>query len=927
MDPLAMTATALPPAAPPCARARPPATGATPGHGLADGTPSAKRRQRRQRRQRAAAERRQRQRAGRRHGAAAACAPWQRQPVAHGGWRERSARVPGRRLRAWTSAATHSTTSATSEPGAGPCSAGSQGRPGEMQLPYCGAVRLELLRSAHHTLPPGLHPTPPPSQNLHCAHQSGTSSCAAATSCASASAAATRTRWLVRAPARTPALACLRCLCRRYLCLADCAKRFHCCLPVQSFDPGKHSCRKQLEKHNARRAQAPARSRPAAPPPPRRRPARRPHAAAKRNRSREGGVTEAAEGQTPVCLEVACVAAAPRRCLEIPMPLRSLSKRRLQQWQRRRQPRRRSPPTAARRQPAASTASASGSAAATALPTGRSRLVAPAPAGLAALGHARPDSPLLPLLDFDLDLDLKPTAFEDLFDGQQQQQPGVRGGGGFGGSAPSQCQQACDGELADDLEVWLNKNLAEDDMAQQVQQAQQAGWPTVAAPPPPPPARLAGATAVRASLQLAQGVLQHELLPLDPLAPFRQQRPPAVPASQAPVLGMPVMLQPTVLQQVAGPLRPPLAQLPAAAGTGTPTLTTVSVKLFGCTPAELPTGLREHLRSARDLRPSLCCTSVGRMEGAAACASLAQACCRAARRPLLALLHCCCRCCRGWFEGAVHSLEGYLRPGCVHLSVQALLSDYAGGAAGACGQPAAGAARAAAAGAAAARLLQAQRRCRRAGSSSGRARSSACRAGGLLWAQAGGRGARRASWAAWQRGAAVVERMLSSGVALWQSKTMLVQTGGHVALVHRGRLRQARAAAAAGLLGALTWPDLPTHACASAAGAGTDLCSPHTPLPPAPQTWDIEGAPSGRAVPALLDVSPPLLLASQPTQLRVSGLNMLQNDCQLLLRLQGSYVQPAWAMCGDCGCQASVHPGSSAATASPGRRGRHLCHL
>lgn len=88
--------------------------------------------------------------------------------------------------------------------------------------------------------------------------------------------------------------------------------------------------------------------------------------------------------------------------------------------------------------------------------------------------------------------------------------------------------------------------------------------------------------------------------------------------------------------------------------------------------------------------------------------------------------------------------------------------------------------------------------------------------------------------------------------------------------------------------------------------------------PPPPshnQTWDIEGSPSARAVPAILEVSPPLLLASQPEQLRVTGLNMLQNDCQLLLRLQGRYVQPAAAHCGDCCCAASVHPASGAGPA------------
>lgn len=85
------------------------------------------------------------------------------------------------------------------------------------------------------------------------------------------------------------------------------------------------------------------------------------------------------------------------------------------------------------------------------------------------------------------------------------------------------------------------------------------------------------------------------------------------------------------------------------------------------------------------------------------------------------------------------------------------------------------------------------------------------------------------------------------------------------------------------------------------------------------QTWDIERSPSARAMPAILEVSPPVLLASQPDLLRVSGLNMLQNDCQLLLRLQGRYVQPTSALCGDCSCLAPVHPASS--TAGPSSQG------
>jgi hypothetical protein len=72
---------------------------------------------------------------------------------------------------------------------------------------------------------------------------------------------------------------------------------------------------------------------------------------------------------------------------------------------------------------------------------------------------------------------------------------------------------------------------------------------------------------------------------------------------------------------------------------------------------------------------------------------------------------------------------------------------------------------------------------------------------------------------------------------------------------------------------------------------------------------------SARAVPAILRASPPLLLAGDPGELLVQGINMLQNDARLLLRLQGRYVQPAAAACDACACAAPVHPGSGASAA------------
>lgn len=156
---------------------------------------------------------------------------------------------------------------------------------------------------------------------------------------------------------------------------------------------------------------------------------------------------------------------------------------------------------------------------------------------------------------------------------------------------------------------------------------------------------------------------------------------------------------------------------------------------------------------------------------------------------------------------------------------------------------------------------------------------------------------------------------------------MLVQAGAHVALVHGGRLRQVgafRPCRCTLLLPSGCLAALPCQVAACQGCMLNALTCPrslslaflhpptHPPTPPLPQTWDLEAAAtaSSRAVPAILEVSPPLLLASSPALLHISGINLLQTDCQLLLRLQarerkgGVLALPAHACtCGEA-CRA-----------------------
>jgi hypothetical protein len=234
-------------------------------------------------------------------------------------------------------------------------------------------------------------------------------------------------------------------------------------------------------------------------------------------------------------------------------------------------------------------------------------------------------------------------------------------------------------------------------------------------------------------------------------------------------------------------------------------LATVSVKLFGCTPAELPPNLRETLES--------------------------------------------------WFAGGggprVASLDGYLRPGCVHLIAQATLE------AGEEEEAAPAAATPAAAEPAAARAFCA-------GAAKAEEAAPAC-AGA---AEAGAASAAAAAApSALER---VVDGMLASGAALWREKTMVVQAGGEVGLVAGGALLR---------------------------------------------TWRADGgAPRGRAAPVVLAAEPAVLLAGAAApELRVRGVNLLQDGCELLVRLQGAYVDAPRAACADCACVAARRGAAGAA--------------
>ena len=192
-------------------------------------------------------------------------------------------------------------------------------------------------------------------------------------------------------------------------------------------------------------------------------------------------------------------------------------------------------------------------------------------------------------------------------------------------------------------------------------------------------------------------------------------------------------------------------------------LSTVSIKLFGCTPAELPKDLSSQFRS--------------------------------------------------WFEGRAAGIQGYLRPGCVHLTLEAFVEPRAHDE----------------------NLRQA---CN--------VNDDRChypRKGGIK---------------------SIVERMVTSGERTWRENTCLVQCGSEIALIHEGRLKQ---------------------------------------------MWDASAAfVNGRFMPFLVDVSNPVILLGRKEDLsfRLRGMNLMQDNFEIVCRFQGSYVPIARAKCSDCRCMAAT---------------------
>lgn len=151
-----------------------------------------------------------------------------------------------------------------------------------------------------------------------------------------------------------------------------------------------------------------------------------------------------------------------------------------------------------------------------------------------------------------------------------------------------------------------------------------------------------------------------------------------------------------------------------------------------------------------------------------------------------------------WFGSGLAGMEGYIRPGCVHLTVQAVLQ-----------QP----------------QQQQQQEAQQ-------------QPAGV---------------------AGVLESMLGSGCDLWRRKTLLIQVGGELGLVHGGQLRR---------------------------------------------SWDVRTAAAARAVPHVQSVSPPVVVAGRTAAVTLQGVNLMQDDSELLARMHGSYLSLPDARCTDCCCRA-----------------------
>lgn len=409
---------------------------------------------------------------------------------------------------------------------------------------------------------------------------------------------------------------------------------------VSEFDAGKHSCRKQLEKHNARRRkrqQQGAEGGVAGPAAPVQQVAQAGGQRAKRSRGKAASAAAAslaaAAGGGSAAPPARAAAASPAGAQPAQLAAQQAPRSTLDA-------------TAPAVQPSASTSCSPSTSAAGGLPPPTAAAAQHPPQAVQHAGAAAPPllepSPSLSLLDFDLD-SLEPTPYHEVF-------PAAK-------AAP--LHSATGSDLADELAAWLNSNLAEEDSAAPaaapapglhslppLPPLPQHGWHTAAAAAPA--GWLPLQPQMSSSLQYGQAIMQQQLLPVDTLLhgqappplmhqPWAQQPGGPVPTQAAPpvALGVPVAVpqaashplavhaqleamqqgqqqalgrQPSLSPGDAAPAssmtRAPTggsAGAPAAsAATGSgpppPTLSTVSVKLFGCTPAELPQGLREHLR-------------------------------------------------------------------------------------------------------------------------------------------------------------------------------------------------------------------------------------------------------------------------------------------------------------------------------------------
>jgi len=349
----------------------------------------------------------------------------------------------------------------------------------------------------------------------------------------------------------------------------------------------------------------------------------------------------------------------------------------------------------------------------------------------------------------------------------------------------------------DDLSSWLDTHLAE-------LEEFDPSRPTSASVWVPPLPQGAG------TFDFASGLLHpHTAAPVAAAASSDNE----IPSTSASIGGPPVFNDMSIDESILNPFHESALSTAAAPSTAaTPKLTkeailsTVSIKLFGCTPGELPDDLRQQLGT--------------------------------------------------WFNGHAASLEGYLRPGCVHLTVQATVKVEAG------------------------EVKTEEKEARE-----GKCGSKTKRKISKLKSRNAEDIPLHTSFVTTGGVSCLVDKMFASGEPLWRSKTLLVQAGSEVALVHGGNLKH---------------------------------------------IWQIGSTPGERAVPAVLEMKPAVLLATNSTnavrtttvteksccggsakktqveQIIVKGMNLLQDDCEIVCRLQGEYVAVESAGCAECRCSASV---------------------